>query len=261
MASTMALSSLVTLASLFTILSTPTSAQQILIPPTAFANASSFNQYFSYNYPWGTTHNGAARMSSNYCSFPGNNTLTETSVYSPNQADAGSASKPLKINYLACTVYAKQHFTVDEGSGLDFSAEFIAPTTKGTWPAFWLTAVQGWPPEIDIAEWKGNGDISFNTFNTSSEVTAVNVPYAPDTQWHSVKASVRDEQDGSGDASVQFWLDGELRSTQFAKGYVGKALYLVIDFQMEGSSGSPGPTTSKFIFFWREILRRSLVGG
>lgn len=35
------------------------------------------------------------------------------------------------------------------------SGEFIAPTAVGTWPAFWLTAVVGWPPESDIGEWKG----------------------------------------------------------------------------------------------------------
>lgn len=59
------------------------------------------------------------------------------------------------IHYLSGTVHASQTFTVSAGSGFDIQAEFQATTTKGTWPAFWLTGVDSWPPEIDIAEWKG----------------------------------------------------------------------------------------------------------
>jgi Beta-glucanase/Beta-glucan synthetase len=29
------------------------------------------------------------------------------------------------------------------------------PNSTGTWPAFWLTGTQSWPPEIDIYEWYG----------------------------------------------------------------------------------------------------------
>jgi len=60
------------------------------------------------------------------------------------------------INYFSGTVYATQSFAVTEvGQVLEFEAEIVAPVILGTWPAFWLTAVVGWPPEADLGEWKG----------------------------------------------------------------------------------------------------------
>jgi galactan endo-beta-1,3-galactanase len=136
-----------------------------------------------------------------------------------------SGGQTIQLHYRSGTIFAKPTFAVAAGGGFDISASFIAPTTKGTWPAFWLTAVSGWPPEIDIAEWKGNGDISFNTFNTSSIVTAHNVPYPNSGSVHTVKAELRAESDGRT-VKVNFYLDGTLQMTQFADEYVGKAMWL-----------------------------------
>lgn len=205
-----------------------------IIPSDSF---NSFSTYWNYNYPWGTDHNGAARMDESQVSVSDDVlTLTSTPVTGQPATSGGIA-----INYLSGTVYAKSTFTVAEGGGYDLTADFIAPTEKGTWPAFWLTAVSGWPPEIDVAEWKGDGKISFNTFNTSSSVTAVDIDYPNEDDWHTVKAEIRGED--SSDVSVNFYLDGTLESTQYGSGYIGAGLYLIIDYQMEGSSGSPGPTT------------------
>lgn len=54
-------------------------------------------------------------------------------------------------------MHAKTQINVDGTTvtGYDVQGEFISPTAVGTWPAFWLTAVSGWPPEADIGEWKG----------------------------------------------------------------------------------------------------------
>lgn len=170
-------------------------AQRTLIPVDCFSSQSSFDQYFSYNYPWSSdVHNGAARMISSQCSlFDG--ALVQTAIYDPSESDADD----LVINYRSCTVYANQHFVVEEGGGLDFEADFIAPVDQGTWPAFWLTAAEGWPPEIDMAEWKGSGLISFNTFNASDQVDALDRDYRDPGNWHTVKAQLRDH---SGDVSL-----------------------------------------------------------
>ena len=240
---------------LFLFSSQAVATQTTVLPKGSFHSQAHFDKYWDYDYPWGNTHNGAARMTSSHCSLASGH-LVETAVYDPSQPDTSSET----INYLSCTVYAKQTFTVTSGGGYDFSADFIAPTVQGTWPAFWLTAVQGWPPEIDIAEWKGDGEISFNTFNTSSDVMAVNVEYPDASEWHSVRAEIRDEQDGSGDLSIAFYLDGSLQSTQYASDYVGKAFYLIIDLQMEGSSGSPGPTSSKLTPVCNVTCMRGVLG-
>ena len=170
-------------------------AQTSLISTDCFSSQSNFDQYFSYNYPWSSdVHNGGARMTSSQCSLSAG-ALVQTATYDPSEPDVDD----LAINYRSCTVFANQHFTVEEGGGLDFKAEFIAPVERGTWPAFWLTATEGWPPEIDMAEWKGSGLISFNTFNTSSEVDALDREYPDPSSWHTVRAQLRDH---GGDVSV-----------------------------------------------------------
>ncbi|KAJ5988964.1 hypothetical protein N7481_004174 [Penicillium waksmanii] len=201
-----------------------------LIPTSCFESTSSLTEYFNYNYPWGDTHNGAAIMKES------NSVIADAGILTLNATYTGASD----YAYDSGTVYAKQQFTVEAGGGLDFSAQFIAPVETGTWPAFWLNGVNSWPPEIDVAEWKGSGDISFNTFNSSSEVQAKDVEYPSPTDYHRVLAELRDE-DGSN-VSVNFYLDGTLITTQYASGLVGQPLNLIIDLQMEGSSGSPGPT-------------------
>lgn len=70
----------------------------------------------------------------------------------------------------------------------------------------------------------GSGDISFNTFNTSSEVTAKDVEYPSPTEFHDIKAELRDEN--GSDVSINFYMDGQLITTQVGKGYVGAGFWL-----------------------------------
>ncbi|KAB5516949.1 concanavalin A-like lectin/glucanase domain-containing protein [Coniochaeta sp. 2T2.1] len=215
-------------------------ASTIIIPSASFSSPTAFNTSWSPNYPWGTDHNGSARMSPLQISLS-NSTLTLTATPATGQPPASHGGKSIPIHYISGAIHAKSHFTVSPSGGYDFSAEFVAPVTRGTWPAFWLTYVDGWPPEVDLAEWKGSGKVSFNTFNTSSQVAAKDVVYERPGEWHSVKAELRALGNGK-DVGVKFWLDGRLVTTQVGRGYVGKAMYLIINLQMEGSSGSPGPS-------------------
>ncbi|KAH7261141.1 pectin lyase fold/virulence factor [Fusarium redolens] len=199
------------------------------IPSDSF---NSLETYWNYLYPWGPTHNGGARMDEEHVSVT-DGVLTLTAEPRDDQEDP--------IHYLSGAIHAKSTFTVSPGGGYDISAEFIAPVDRGTWPAFWLNAASGWPPEIDIAEWKGSGKISFNTFNTSDEVTALDRDYPNPEEWHSVRAELRDEN--GHDVRVKFFLDGVEQTTQYGRDYIGAGLRLIVNYQTEGSSGSPGPTT------------------
>ncbi|KAH8706112.1 glycoside hydrolase family 16 protein [Phaeosphaeriaceae sp. PMI808] len=213
-----------------------------LIPKSAFDNTANLERYFTYNYPWGgNTHN--ARMDKAHVTISSPGVLSITAQPVKGQPPATHGGKQIAINYLSGAVGAKQKFVVAKGATLIFSASFTATTAKGTWPAFWLTAVSGWPPEVDMAEWKGSGKISFNTFNTSSSVQAKDVNYPNPSQWHDVKCQLKDN--GGGIVQVKYWLDGVEVTTHYGKDYVGKELYLVINLQMEGSSGGPGPGSSK----------------
>lgn len=196
------------------------SAQTTVIPAESFSD---FDTYWNTLYPWGTDHNGGARMDADHVSTA-DGYLVLTAEPVTGEPPAGDDEIP--INYLSGAVHAKEQFTVAAGGGYDFSAEFIAPVAQGTWPAFWLTGANSWPPEIDLAEWKGSGDISFNTFNTSSEVTALDVEYPSPDDWHSVLAEIRDV-DGSS-ISVDFYLDGTWVTQQFGSGFIDAPLWLYV---------------------------------
>ncbi|KAH6849685.1 glycoside hydrolase family 16 protein [Chaetomium sp. MPI-CAGE-AT-0009] len=213
-------------------------AKHIMIPNTSFNSQSDFDTDWNYLYPWGSDHNGAARMARAQATLD-NGVLTLTARRAEGEKPASHGGQQIPIRYLSGAVHAKEHFNVSPDGGYDFAGEFRATTARGTWPAFWLTAVEGWPPEIDMAEWKGSGKISFNTFNTSSEVRARDVTYPSPGEFHKILCEVRDAN--GRDVSVRFSMDGQVVETQYGRGYVGKALYLIINLQMEGSSGSPGP--------------------
>src|SRR4051812_30028616 len=78
------------------------------IPSTSFDSQSTFNTYWAYNYPWGTDHNGAARMSSSQVSVGGG----QVSLYADPVSGQPATSSGTAIKYLSGTIYAKEYFTV-----------------------------------------------------------------------------------------------------------------------------------------------------
>jgi beta-glucanase (GH16 family) len=198
-------------------------AKHIMIPSTSFNSASDFSTDWNYLYPWGSDHNGAARMKQSQATLS-NGVLTLTARRVNGEKPASHGGQQIAIRYLSGAVHAKEHFNVSPGGGYDFAGEFRATTARGTWPAFWLTAVEGWPPEVDMAEWKGSGKISFNTFNTSSQVRARDVAYPSPGEFHKILCEVRDVN--GKDVSVRFSMDGQVVETQYGRGFVGKAMYL-----------------------------------
>ncbi|CBX90634.1 similar to glycoside hydrolase family 16 [Plenodomus lingam JN3] len=209
-----------------------------LIPSNAFNSKTYLEKYFDYGYPWGT---GAAFMDPSHVTIPTPGVLRLT-------AQPVSGKRPvchnpkIIINYLSGAVHSKQNFTVTERQGFAVNFKVKAPVVRGTWPAVWLLSAESWPPEVDIAEFKGSGKISMNTYNTSSQVTGVDLAYPDPDEWHSVSCSLMHKTPGK-DVEVRFWLNDKVVSTQYAKDYVGKPMRLIINLQMEGSSKSPGPKT------------------
>ena len=201
-----------------------TLAKHIMIPSTSFNSASDFDTDWNHLYPWGIDHNGAARMAKSQTTLSADSVLTLTARRVSGEKPASHGGHQIAIRYLSGAVHAKEHFNVSPGGGYDFAGEFRAPTARGTWPAFWLTAVEGWPPEVDMAEWKGSGKISFNTFNTSSQVRARDVAYPSPGGFHKILCEVRDVN--GKDVSVRFSMDGQVVETQYGRGFVGKAMYL-----------------------------------
>ncbi|KAJ7057839.1 endo-beta-1,3-galactanase [Mycena amicta] len=224
----------------------PVQAATTVIPLTSFNDFPTFESFWAYLYPWGSDHNGSARMvgnSSNHAHIniasstlsliatPTSGAVPPTSTANPNPA----------IHYASGAIHAKSQITVTSANSYTLQGEFSSPTTFGTWPAFWLTAVNSWPPETDIGEWKGTANNWFNTFNTSSIVKSTIIPWPTDLSFHALKAVLTAEANNV-DVRIDFFMDNVLVGTQFGSGFVGQPLWLIINLQMEGSAGSPGPT-------------------
>ncbi|KAJ1547260.1 hypothetical protein HK096_003763 [Nowakowskiella sp. JEL0078] len=211
-----------------------------VIPASSLSSQSNFDNYWLPLYPWGSDHNGAARMkTSNIGLKSGILTLTATRL---SKSDGTSGANPHPtIWYYSGAVHAKSQILVTSANpNYEIRGDFKAPAGKGAWPAFWLTAVVGWPPEIDVLEFKGDNINWFNTFRTSSDVTSTKVSVgSPDSQWHTYRIWMTKVNDA--DVDVHFYVDGVWKAKHSGKSFVGKAFWLIMNLQMEGSSGSPGP--------------------
>ncbi|MDT0343547.1 LamG domain-containing protein [Streptomyces litchfieldiae] len=222
----------------------------VLIAPSSFRNYRRFENTWNYHYPWGDTHNGSVRMvggpdDHRHISLSdGVLTLKATRVTD----DDGTSMPPwnLPIRYHSGAVHAKDQVLVDDTWPVwDLRGEFQAPSGHGTWPAFWITGVDSWPPESDILEYKGTADNWFNTYQNpdgewSSSIIAVDRP----ERWHSYRAVLT--KVSATDVEIRYYLDGELMGTHRGADFVGRAMWIIINLQMEGSSGTPGPETDTY---------------
>lgn len=196
-------------------------AQSTVLPKTSF---SSFDKYWNYLYPGDETdHNGGARMDKDHVKVEGNTLIitAEPAEGEPNSSH-GDGSTP--INYRSGAIHSKETWTVKKNGGFDFNAEVLVNPVQGTWPAFWASGAESWPPEIDFLEWMGDGKVLFNTWNTSDINTSKSLAYNNVGEWHSISAKVAD--DNGKDVKVTFTYDGKVVATQWGKGFVGKALDL-----------------------------------
>lgn len=216
----------------------------------SFANYSALDGAWNYRYPWGSDHNGSARMYAspsdrNYVYLESGGVLVLKAV--PVSADEGKSSHDpyLPIRYRSGAIHAKKQLLVDATYPTwEVRGEFQAPSVKGTWPAFWLTAVNGWPPESDILEFKGDGRNWFNTFRTPSDVSNSIVNVSSPGSWHTYRAWIT--KVNATDVDIHYYLDGKWIAQHRGANFVGKPMWLIINLQMEGSSGSPGPTSPTY---------------
>ncbi len=236
---------------------------EVLIDGSSFASYRALEASWRYRYPWGPDHNGSARMyasaddHSQVSLADGVLTLTATRI----GADEGvSASPPyLPIRYHSGAVHARQQVLVDaEYPVWTVQGRFQVTATKGSWPAFWLTAVHGWPPECDILEYKGGPRNWFNAYkNPAGDWSSSIVPVDTAQAWHDYRAVL--SMVNSSDVQIQYFLDGSLLATQRGARFVGRPLWLILNLQMEGSSGSPGPDGDTH-FRARDILLTRGIG-
>lgn len=214
----------------------------------SFSSYSTFETYWNYLYPWGSDHNGTARMygsatDHNHISLSGSVLSILATRISWNEGNS-SASPYLPIRYHSGAVHAKHQVLInDQFPNYEVRGDFQAPTAAGTWPAFWLTGAWSWPPESDILEYKGNSNNWFNTFRTSSDVSTTIVGVSNPGNWHTYRVWMT--KVNTTEIDIHYYIDGVWKAVHRAD-FVGKPLWIIINLQMEGSSGSSGPTTDTY---------------
>lgn len=202
-----------------------------VLPTTSF---SSYSTYWNNLYPWGSDHNGSARMRTQNIATSGG-VLTMT-------AYPGTVNDKPSIHYFSGTCYAKQQVTVSASwPKWRVSGEFQCPSAKGTWPAMWLNGANQWPPESDIMEFKGSTTCWTNTYkNQNGQWSSVGTVISGPANWHKYTAYLT-RIGTTSNVNIEYWIDGVNVSNQTGQNFVNEPLNLILDLQMEGSSGTPGP--------------------
>ncbi len=221
----------------------------------SFTDYTTFESKWNYLYPWGSDHNGSARM---YGSTSDHNHIYITSGGVLNIKatritwnEGNSPHSPyLPIRYHSGAVHAKHQILInDQFPDYEVKGEFQVPTASGTWPAFWLTGVNSWPPESDIMEFKGNSVNWQNTMdgpdwtNVHTQSTQTTVSNAGN--WHTYRAWIT--KVNATDVDIHYYIDGVWKAVHRAPNFVNSPMWLIVNLQMEGSSGSSGPTTDTFL--------------
>jgi hypothetical protein len=219
-------------------------AWETLIDGNSFASRAALESKWNYLYPWGSDHNGTARMyasSTNtthlYLAPAGQLNIKATRL---GASEGNSGKDPyLPIRYRSGALHAKHQVLVnDQFPNWEIRGEFQAPSASGTWPAFWITGADSWPPESDILEFKGDARNWFNTYDGAWENTIV--PVSSPGSWHEYRIWMT--KSNGADVQIQYYLDGTWKGAHTGSNFAGKPMNLIINLQMEGSSGSSGPS-------------------
>jgi hypothetical protein len=233
---------------------------ETVIDGNSFANYTSFEKTWDYLYPWGEDHNGSARMIAgpkehSYLSLQSGSILHIKADYVIGDIGNSNQNPYLKIKYRSGAIHAKQKVTVsDNYPQYEVSGYFKVPTVKGSWPAFWLTSVDGWPPESDILEYKGDNINWQNTFITPTQVTTVKTAIeTAQTEWHQYKAVLK--KVNSVDVDIYYYVDGKFTGMHRCN-FMNKPMWVIINLQMEGSSGNPGPEVATDYFIKNVVIKR-----
>jgi len=219
-------------------------AWETLIDGDSFASYGNFEAKWNYNYPWGTDHNGSARMvgsatNHNQISLSGSEmTITATRLASSPGNSTANGFTNVAIWYNSGACYAKQQVLInDQFPSYTISGDFAVPTSRGTWPAFWITGVNSWPPESDIMEFKGSTTNWQNTYDGAWENKLTNVANAG--SYHNYKCWYN--KINSTDVECHYYIDNTWVARHVMSNSVNKPMWLIINMQMERDSGSPGP--------------------
>ncbi len=227
---------------------------ETLISAKNLSSQKEFDKVWSAFYPWGNEHNGSARMYKSQVSVKDSVLTIKATPIS--KSEGKSKHEPFEqIKFRSGAIHAKHQILLSKQfPEYEISGEFKAPIAKGTWPAFWITAVNGWPPESDILEFKGDEVNWQNTFITQQNVTSKKIAIDDaDKNWHSYKAVLKYIDDSH--ALLTYSIDGQKTAEHYTD-FTGKPFWLIVNLQMNGSSGTEMPTTETIYQAKNIVLKR-----
>ncbi len=219
---------------------------------------SDFENIWNYLYPWGSDHNGSARMygspsDHNHIYKNGRGYLTIKSSRI-NWNEGNSSHDPwLPIRYHSGAIHAKQRVHIsNQYPEWSLEARIAAPSARGTWPAFWFTNHNPWDAESDIMEYKGSRTCWQNTWDLGWEekLTTVSNPGA----WHTYKVWITKE---GNHVDLHYYIDGVWKAQHRGNYFTYKDLEIILNLQMEGASGTRGPNGNTYMYVdWVRVERK-----
>ena len=233
----------------------PPKLPTLLLDSTSFSSQAKFDSFWNMFYPWGTDHNGAARMYRDQVAITSAGILEITAKRYETWEGYSTADPWLRIFYHSGAVHLKEKIRVTENKPKwVISGDFQVPSNKGTWPAFWITGASTWPPESDIMEFKGSGTNWQNTatgadwqhVSWQNKLTAVSNPQ----NWHNYKIIM--EKISIENVTIEYYIDNVKTATHTAN-FVDKDFWLIINMQMDGASGSTDASLQTAVMKGRNI--------
>ncbi|WP_230423422.1 hypothetical protein [Streptomyces radicis] len=121
----------------------------------SFANYAALEANWNYRYPWGSDHNGSARMygsptDHNHVTLSGGVLTLKASRITWDEGTSGSPPH-LPIRYHSGTIHAKDQVRItSQFPNYEVKGEFQAPSAPGSWHTYraWITRVGA--TDVDI---------------------------------------------------------------------------------------------------------------
>jgi hypothetical protein len=226
----------------------------IAIPLAASAGtlASGFDNGWNHDgvLPWGARQDHGSEYYQSWNGQWGGNYLTLHSY--PNTGGH---------TYESGTAYCNTQVPASGYDSVTVSCDIQNPYVgvQGCWPAFWLDTTKSWPPEIDIAEFKGNqgGRVWQNVCNDYQQWQVAQ--NWVDGNWHNY--SVVMGPANGGNRSYQLYLDGSNKMQGSYHDGQNSPFWVICNLAMEGDSGRPGPNYNTYVSYHNFSITTSGSGG
>jgi hypothetical protein len=215
-----------------------------------FTSYGALESAWNYGYPWGSDHNGSARVSvaadRDHVRLEPGGVLALKATRLPAPEPGSSHPPHSPIHYRSGAIHAKQPIVVcDRFPDWEVGGEFRAPSARGSWPSCWLSGAASMPPECDILEFRGDTRNRSTTYRDTAGTASTTVVAVPNPDaWHGYRAWIT--RIGRTDVEIHHFLDGTWVGVHRGADFVDRPMWLIIDLQTEGASGTPGPAAPVF---------------